>query len=1088
MLSALLAAVVLIGLLAGLPVLLVLVGGNPLPNELPSLADIGSALRSPDDGTLILSLAVILGWMAWALLLAATAAEVVEQLATVANRPRGRIAAPSKGLSLPRSVVRPLVAAVLAGFVSVPGLAPAVVADTGPAATSAAPVVTEEKAAEDGPALGTYTVQRGDTLSGIAAEELGEGGRYGEIYAANAAQIVDPDLIYPGEVLVLPGAPQAMTDLEAIDVQVQPGDTLSALAAKHLGDGTQWPAIYHASALIEQADGGRLTNPDLIEVGWQLKIPDGPPAEAAPPATTTEAVPDLTPAAQSAADAGQVLGTHLRMVHPETPARETTPEPTAPAGDSTPEARENSAADQQLPASPAQMVGEAPEAGFELTAPWLLAGLASAGGVLAGGLWLRLRERRRSQDRHRRPGRLIGQPVPQELAPVEQTVQVVGPVAAVTVETLDRTLRHLAATMTQDGQSVPPLVAARLSAAEGVDLFLTDAVTLPPPWLPVDEDETRWRMAHPDSTRAPEVSAPYPLLSVVGTDDAGDTWLLNLEGLHVSIQGDEEMARDLARYIAAGALLQGWSREVHVDCLGIAAELQGLDPERVTTTGDLEPAQHHVRDIITRANTQGVHDVATARVRGSGDDTWPARLVMVGVDTQPAQELAAQVLEDPERVSASIVVCGADLGSDRSLVLEVDEAGRLDVAGVGLQLVAAGLTADEARGCAMLCEAAEDRTTTPVPAHRQTHPDEVHHYMDQAGAVRQDLVEARQDSEAQHESSSAESADVEGEDLAADPSTTLPAADEVYVSAAATTSNDLQQVAPVVPEPVATKMRECDPGLDEDLKAWHDDDSRRPRLSLLGAVHAKTFGQGISNGKAYLVEVLSFLALRPDGATPAQLAEAFGLTDKKARDHVSTLRKWLGTDPRTGALHLPHAVDASRADGVKVYRVEGLLVDVDLFKRLHARGQARGAAGVEDLIAALRLVRGEPFDQLRTGGWGWFWDGGERVDQYVLVGIEAVAHTVILHSIQSGDLDTARWAAQVSLRANPHSEVARLDMASVLMREGSPSAATAAAEMLRDEVIGRADGQEIPMDLPARTEEILQNHPQWWSEKGAAAS
>lgn len=1102
---ALLAAVVLLGLLAGLPVLLVLVGGNPLPSQLPSWTDISSALGSPDDGTLVLSLAVVLGWVAWFVLLVATAAEVVEQLATAGRGRRGgRVATPTVGLSLPRSLVRPLVAAMLAGFVSLPGLTTAAVADTGQTASTAAPTAQQQPATEDAPTP-TYTVQTGDTLSGIAARELGEGGRFGEIYAANADQIVDPDLIYPGEVLVLPGAPQTMGELEAIDIQVQAGDTLSGLAAEHLGDGSQWPAIYWASAQIEQPDGGRLSDPDLIEVGWQLKVPEGAGAsDRADASTSTEAVPDLTPSAEAAGEIGMALGTHLRVVEPAaSPEAASQPQPaTTPEASPRPQADPGTGAalqrsPQQPVAQPTQATeSQAPSSGFNLDAPWLLAGLASTGGVLAGGLWLRLRDRRRTQDRHRAPGRIIGQPAPAALAPVEQTVQVLGPVAAVTVETLDRALRHLAITLTEDGQPVPPLVAGRLSSTHGIDLFLAAAVTLPAPWIPIDEEETRWRLQQPASTPAPDVAAPYPLLSVVGTDDAEDTWLLNLEGLHVSIQGEQEMGQDLARYIAANTLLQGWSGEVHVDCLGIAEELQGMDPARVTVTGDLEQAQQHVRDTRERALRQDVHDIATARVRGSGDDTWPARLVLVGANTPLAHEMATQVVDDPDRVSASIVVCGSDLGSEPSLVLQVDEHGRLNISGVGLHLVAAGLTADEARGCALLCEAAEDRSSGTVPGHLDTQPDDLRHYIDQAGAVRQDLVETRgagdepdaHEVESTTDTPATEPSEAEAEVLTDPSRTTLPAADETYVSAAATTSRDLDQIAPLVPEAIATKVRESDPDLDEDLKAWHDKEGRRPRLSLLGAVQAKTFGQPMPNGKAYLVEVLSFLALRPDGATPAQLAEAFGLTDKKARDHVSTLRKWLGVDPRTGTLHLPHAADASRADGVKVYRVEGLLVDLDLFKRLHARGQARGAEGVEDLIAALRLVRGEPFDQLRAGGWGWFWDGGERVDQYVLVGIEAVAHTVILQSIQSGDLSTAQWAAQVSLRANPHSEVARLDMASVLMREGSPSAASAAAQMLRSDVIERTDGQDVPMDLPARTEEILQRHPHWWSGKDAAAS
>lgn len=55
-------------------------------------------------------------------------------------------------------------------------------------------------------ALGVYTVQRGDTLSGIAADQLGDAERWRELFEANRALISDPDTISPGQVLVIPGA------------------------------------------------------------------------------------------------------------------------------------------------------------------------------------------------------------------------------------------------------------------------------------------------------------------------------------------------------------------------------------------------------------------------------------------------------------------------------------------------------------------------------------------------------------------------------------------------------------------------------------------------------------------------------------------------------------------------------------------------------------------------------------------------------------------------------------------------------------------------------------------------------------------
>ena len=48
-------------------------------------------------------------------------------------------------------------------------------------------------------------VQPGNSLWRIARRTLGEGIRYVEIYQANQSQIVDPDLIYPGQVFSVPG-------------------------------------------------------------------------------------------------------------------------------------------------------------------------------------------------------------------------------------------------------------------------------------------------------------------------------------------------------------------------------------------------------------------------------------------------------------------------------------------------------------------------------------------------------------------------------------------------------------------------------------------------------------------------------------------------------------------------------------------------------------------------------------------------------------------------------------------------------------------------------------------------------------------
>jgi len=50
----------------------------------------------------------------------------------------------------------------------------------------------------------TYTVQPGDTLSGIAQRFYGDGSQYMRIFHANRDQLNDPNLIYPGQVLHIP--------------------------------------------------------------------------------------------------------------------------------------------------------------------------------------------------------------------------------------------------------------------------------------------------------------------------------------------------------------------------------------------------------------------------------------------------------------------------------------------------------------------------------------------------------------------------------------------------------------------------------------------------------------------------------------------------------------------------------------------------------------------------------------------------------------------------------------------------------------------------------------------------------------------
>ena len=71
----------------------------------------------------------------------------------------------------------------------------------GPAPTAAKPAAPQQAPQ---PSHTSYTVKAGDTLSKIAKDHLGNANAYMDIFNANRDQLTDPDVIKPGQVLVIP--------------------------------------------------------------------------------------------------------------------------------------------------------------------------------------------------------------------------------------------------------------------------------------------------------------------------------------------------------------------------------------------------------------------------------------------------------------------------------------------------------------------------------------------------------------------------------------------------------------------------------------------------------------------------------------------------------------------------------------------------------------------------------------------------------------------------------------------------------------------------------------------------------------------
>lgn len=101
----------------------------------------------------------------------------------------------------------------------------------------------------------TYTVQSGDTLSGIAAKF---GTTYQKIAADNG--IANPNIIHPGQVLRINGGSSVQTNNAGREYIVKSGDTLSGIAARF---GTNYQKI---------ARDNNISNPNIIHPGQKLII------------------------------------------------------------------------------------------------------------------------------------------------------------------------------------------------------------------------------------------------------------------------------------------------------------------------------------------------------------------------------------------------------------------------------------------------------------------------------------------------------------------------------------------------------------------------------------------------------------------------------------------------------------------------------------------------------------------------------------------------------------------------------------------------------------------------------------------------
>lgn len=159
-----------------------------------------------------------------------------------------------------------------------------------------------------------HTVKRGDNLSTIAKDYLGDPNKNMDIFQANRDSLDNPDGLRIGMQLRIPVpagmsapvhvpaqepvAPVISPDTPMTHYTVRRGDNLSSIALDTLGDSERYMSIFNANR-------HQLKDPDALQPGMVLKIPGGhqPVSNSPPTAPVTPTVPTAPTQGPAAVDA-----------------------------------------------------------------------------------------------------------------------------------------------------------------------------------------------------------------------------------------------------------------------------------------------------------------------------------------------------------------------------------------------------------------------------------------------------------------------------------------------------------------------------------------------------------------------------------------------------------------------------------------------------------------------------------------------------------------------------------------------------------------------------------------------------------------
>lgn len=274
------ACTVLLGFLAGVPVCLVRLVGNPFPAGVPAWSSVAAAVDggSVPPGVLVRVVAMVV-WIWWSQVVISFLAEIVS-----VRRDRPARPLPLRALGMQPLVVR-LVAVVVTAAGAFTALAQPALAAT-PSFTDIAVPMGGGESAHDGVA-GSAPGSRVDLPAPILSPPPAPADA--AVHPGNPAPAHRADVISrltgirrqaheappsePTPTMRVAAPPAGVAPPGAAGwIVVKPGDSLWHLAERHLGDALRWEDIYELNS-GPLPGGGTLRDPNLIHPGWRLRLP-----------------------------------------------------------------------------------------------------------------------------------------------------------------------------------------------------------------------------------------------------------------------------------------------------------------------------------------------------------------------------------------------------------------------------------------------------------------------------------------------------------------------------------------------------------------------------------------------------------------------------------------------------------------------------------------------------------------------------------------------------------------------------------------------------------------------------------------------